>query len=218
MITQEEIKTKLNEIAQVENLNSFDVEKLFKIALQQEFKNKHKIYIGDNIRVDFDKMSFKENVDFNLNRINEGFGSILEFKKNKAIAYLNVYVRDFEGSEYRKAEKSVLKGNKITGLKAYDLYSGLYSVIDKMYNLIYLLTEDKVLSNYAEVMKIIEDNDLKKDVYNKFGEITLGDFTFKLFKNGRLDVTFKDDTQAKTFFNELLRLQDNKHKITNFKF
>lgn len=217
MITQEQIKTKLNEISEIENLNRFDVEKLFKTALQQEFKNRFNIYMGDNIRVD-DDISFNANMDLNLNRINEEFGSILEFEKNKAISYLNVYIRDFDGSEYRKAEKSVLKGNKIIGLKAYDLYSGLYSVVDKMYNLIYLLTEDKNLSDYKEFHDYINEHNLKESLYNMFGEVKIKDFTFKLFKNGRLDITFKDDTQAKTFFNELKRLQENKHKIKGFKF
>ena len=212
-------KNRLLEIAEIKDLNVYDVEKLFKSAVHKKFKKDLNIYLGDDLKIDFN-LSLTENLTLNKERILKEFGSLEEFKKNKDFSYLNsyVYLRDFEGSEYRKAEKTILKDNKIIGFKCYNLYSGLYSIVDRIYNFFYLVVEDKDLMDYTEINKYIEDNNLKEVLYNGYGEVKIKDFKFKLFKNGRLDITFKSDDVAIRFFNEFKRLQDRKYKIKNFKF
>lgn len=213
---KERIQQILSEVGQTDNLNSFMVGDLFKEAVRQELKNKSDVYLGENLNFD-DNKTLQENLNLNLIKIKEVFGSILEMKKVNAFYYGNVYFRHFSGSEYRKAEKTIIKGNKIINFRCLHLYSGLYSVVDKLYNLIYILTEDKVLGNYCEINQYIEDNNLKEDLYNMYGEVKIKDFTFKLFKNGRLDITFKTDEQANKFFKEIERIQIKRYSLKTWR-
>lgn len=215
-MNKERIQEILNEVGQTENLNSFMVGDLFKEAIRQELKNKSDVYMGDNLKFD-DNKTLQQNLDINLLKIEEVFGSILEMKKVNAFYYGNVYFRDFNGSEYRKAEKTTIKGKKIINFRCLDLYCGLYSVVDKLYNLIYILTEDKDLGNYYEIHKYIEDNNFKADLYGMYGEVKIKDFTFKLFKNGRLDITFKTDEQAEKFFKEIEKIQIKRYSLKNWR-
>ena len=207
----------IKEISKVKNLNKYDIEHLFKIALEQELKNKSSIYFGSNLKTDYNK-TIKENFNININRVKEIFGSCLEFEKVRSVNFSEIYFKDYEGSEYRKAERTLLKGNSIINFKGYNLYLGLYGIVDKLYNLISLLTEDKNLNNYSEINQYLEEHDLKKDVYNKFGKVELKEFSIKLYQNGRIDITFKDIEKAIKFYNEFKRIQEKKYKIHNWKF
>jgi len=210
-------KQRLKEISKINNFDIYDIDDLFKKAIRKEIENKFKVYISDtNLKQDIEK-PLKENVKINIDRLKETFKTIDEFKKCRAVAYLKNYFH-MRIWENEPKTNTTLKGNQILRIKTYNLYNGFYSVVDSIYNLYEFIINKRCLENRAEIIKYIEDNNLKELAYKHSGVLKIKDIEFKLFLNGRMDITFKNDEITKKFYNEFLRLEKKLKHQNNFKF
>jgi hypothetical protein len=76
---------------------------------------------------------------------------------------------------------------------------GFVSFVDAFYSAHAWAVEGRYLPDYREIHEYIEAQGLKSAVYEKSGELRIKALAFKLFKNGALRVTFKDEAEAVKF-------------------
>lgn len=207
-----EIQERLRELSYLNCLDQYDINDLIIKAIQSEIKKNYNIYIvRDDIKININE-TLKRNIDSVINRVLKEFGTIEEFQKIREISYLNNHLTFSSW----KGEETTIKDNKIIKIKTYSLYNGFYSIVDSIYNFYEDIINNRHLQDRSEVIKYIEDNNLKKDSYEKSGYLKIKDMEFTLYKNGRLDITFKNNEIATKFFNEYQRL-NNKIKDVKFK-
>ena len=219
---QQQIKNKLVEISKIKGLDKYDISDLFKKAIKQEIQNKNNfVYMGKNLKIN-DNLSLNDNVDLNINHLLKIFGSFEDYKKFSLFNDLGNYLRYSDpNTEFMKNnpkyKATTLKDNTILNFKTYNLYNGFISFVDSFYNLYEFIINKRYLNDRKEINDYINNNNLKENAYLKSGELTIKDLNFKLFLNGRVDITFKNKEIAKAFFEEFKRLNKLKYSYNDWR-
>jgi len=203
-ITQEHLNEINNINKDLKFLDNYDIEELRKKAFNKMFDIKFKCYANDNIKQLKRDFSISKAIDETEKLIINKLGSIENFKGLHEFNNLKYYF-------YFSGENEI-KGNTIK-FKVYGSPCFSY-FIPPFYSFMEYLKGNK-----QEDYKFIHDEIEKKgkeESYKKDGFFSVGDYSFNLFKNGRLDVSFKDSNGIKLFIENYKKFEELRKAFNDY--
>jgi hypothetical protein len=187
------IKTRLQEIMSFTKksvIPDYDVDKLEKQAIKQKFSEMDDVYVDiDMIKKSDDETLHK--VYFRTKKeIEYVFGSIDKYK------LFRDFINTYHGYNWIRIDEK--KDNKIIGTSSFSVTLPM----DSLYNLSYHILKGKYLRDLSKVHTFTDEQ--KQEYYSESGTVETDLFTFKRYKNGKFEMTFKSEKDCKKFYDTYL--------------
>ena len=204
MVSKKELITEIMGLEEKYNKEIFydyKLKEFVKSAVNMVFMEEYGFSLNDRQTIVNQNKTIAENVNLNIERINNKYGTIQEFILIKEYADLK---------EYITFHNAKIKDNSIINAKYWRMPSVAYN---RLFNFYKLIIDGENLKDFSQVYEYRKSADI--DQFLKFdsinGEIKSLDYTLKFFKNGRVDIIFKDNKTATDFLREIKRLSERHH-------
>lgn len=169
-------------------------------AIRKKFEAKYGTYPSDKLMSGIDdRLPVAEQFRLLEQKMRAEHGTIAKFNLRKV----------FDDWKYRiSSANAYQRGNKLINFR--DM-TGVFVTLpaDEFYSLASMVLKGEYLPDRSKVLKQMEPQ--WGSYYQPDGSVKTDLFTMERFKNGRVDVTFKDDASAKKFLDAIKKLGMKKY-------
>lgn len=176
-------------------VEDFQIRDVEQYAIRKRFESKYGTYPTDKLMEGIDKyLPVSEQFKLLEQKMRAEHGTISKFNLKKDFDYFSNRVR---------YDNAVLKGKKVTGFR--DVGYFVVLPVDEVYNFAHNVLKGEYLPDLKKVHEQVMGTQ-KEAYYRPDGFVKTDLFTMERFKNGRVDVTFNDETSAKKFMGAVKKL------------